>query len=327
MTFDEFNATLPALRVANPGALDMTETRAYRALAPLAETALGGLHVEDTGYRCHVAQAWHERLGLAEPLEQVLVSKGVRHALGVLFRLWAAEGRKVAMPADVFPTYLQLARDAGLTFTLYPTQPSAARADFTDCDVVLAANPVSPRATSLSPVEALHLEAWAVSHPDRLLVVDAVYDLSRALAPATRRLFATGQAVVLYSLSKAWLAPLRAGAVLVPRALVGQLTEAFRAEAVDRTMLAQAHALLTRRESFPLQVREHWAALQAQREPLLRSRGMSLSPSAGAGCPSYLFCIQGHWQDVLRAGVLGRPLSVWGSTRQDVTVISTLAPV
>ena len=324
MNFTDFTAGLPRLREENPNALALTETRVTKALAGLAGSAFEGLEVQETGYRCHIAQDWHERLCALAPLECFLVSAGVRHSLSVLFREWAKEGRRAALPADVYPVYLQLADAAGLQYGLYTSAADEGFPDLEGFDIVLAANPVKPRGTYLSRRERLQLLGWLAGSAKRRLVLDVVYDLEPGLAQATRYLAQSGQCILLHSLSKAWLAPLRAGAVVVPQQDASFWTPVFRRESVDRGMLAQAHALLTQRPEFPRQVQHAFSSRAAALRGVLQQRNVVESAFPGVASPGYLVCVQGSWPELLAKGLLGLPLEVFGGGNPNVTVLSAL---
>lgn len=326
MNFTDYTALLPELRAQHPKALDLTETRVTKALADLAIEAFVGLKVPEVGYRCHIAKAWQDRLPpLVRWPNTVLVSAGVRHALAVLFREWAAQGLKAALPIDVYPVYLQLADAAGLQYRTYSAHAEGAFSDLEDVDVALVANPVKPRGTHLSFYEHLELMEWLMRDEKRRVVVDAVYDLTSSLAGSTESLLLTRQAILLHSLSKGWLAPLRAGAVVVPPQDVAFWTPVFRAEPVDRSKLAEAEALLTQRPDFPRKVQQVIGDKAEALHSELRRRGIEPCEFAGDRAASYLVCVEGSWKQTLEKGVLGLPMTSFGGTNLEVTVLSALS--
>ncbi len=333
-TFDQmdyacFNANLLALKAAYPLAEDCTRTR-FQAGAPLLlrEQTLAQLALPARGHRCHIAQAWAKRLApLGVETQQLLVSQGVRQSLDWLMGEWARHGLRLALPADVYPVYAQLAATNYLLCTEYPLHPSLQASGWAGADVLLLTNPVKPRGTALAPAEIEQIRQWLAQDTRRRVVVDAVYDLLPALQPGTQALWATGQAVVLHSLSKAWLSPLLAGVAVVPQADVAQLTPVFRAQAGDGAALAQAEAWLQQRPDFPQAVGQAFVQARGALASRLHAVGLQPLSAPGDGVPGYLLPVACSVQQGAQAGFIGLPATAFGAAwpgHAAVTVFSAL---
>lgn len=328
--FAQFNALRPALLGAHRRRpLDLAETRFARAVAPVF-AGTDELLVPDRGHRCHVAEAWLACFALPpEWKSRALVTQGVRQSLQCLFAQWAREGKRVLLPADVYPVYLALAREAGCNFATYATWPQARFEGLDVADVVLAASPMKPRGDVLLAEEKQLLRAWLQGDAQRRLVIDAVYTFDTRLCPSTRLLLDSGQVLLLHSLSKGWAEPLAAGIALVPEADVATLTPAFRALAPDADRLAFAQALLEQDRMGPELLRRHLAGLQAQLATTLAGALLPDAVSARATSPGqYLFVLEQDWRTLLaQHRVLALPLSVFGSDKEGVSVVSSLPPL
>ena len=311
----------------HPGVFDASETRLAPSLAgelPAPES----LPCPPVGHRCHVAEQWLECFGLpADWKPRALVSQGVRHSLQALLAHWARQDRRVALPSDVYPVYLALARTADCKLATYASFPSF-DADVLDvADVLVVADPFKPRGTPLSAQEVHAIERWLRAEAHRRVVVDAVYQFDTRLSESTSRLLATGQAIVLHSLSKGWASPLIAGIALVPEQDVAEFTSVFRPLEVDRRQLALAQGLLSGDRGRPA----HLAAVLRSREVELRQalqhRGIEL-PSADEIPGQYLFVAPLPWTQLLsRHGVLALPASTFGSREARFSIVSSLAPL
>ena len=329
MNYAAFGENLPALKAAYPMATDCTRTR-FQAGAPLAlrEQTLAQLALPARGHRCHIAQAWAKRLApWGVDAQQLLVSQGVRQSLDWLMGEWARHGLRLALPADVYPVYAQLAAKNRLLYTEYPLHPSLQASAWAGADVLLLTNPVKPRGTALTPAEIEQVCQWLAQDARRRVVVDAVYDLLPALQASTQALWATGQAVVLHSLSKAWLSPLLAGVAVVPQADVAQLTPVFRAPAGDGAALAQAEAWLQQQPGFPQAVGQAFVRARDALASRLCAAGLQPLSAPGDAVPGYLLPVACSVRQGAQAGFIGLPTTAFGVAwpgHAAVTVFSAL---
>ena len=330
MGYAAFMANSYGLKLQHPHVVDCTRTRFHEGVPlPLREQALAKLVLPARGHRCHAAQAWAKRLApWGVGAQQIFVNQGVRQSLDWLMTAWAKQGLRLALPADVYPVYAQTARRKGMYGSAYPLNPVLQATAWGNADVLLVTNPVKPRGTALTPPEIAQITQWLAQDAKRRVVVDAVYDLLPALLPGTQALWATGQAVVLHSLSKAWLSPWVAGVAVVPEGDVAQLRPLFRAPAGDGAGLAQAEAWLQQQPDFPQTVGK---AFEQAREGLARTlRAAGLHPLAqdqDHAVPSYLLPVACSVQQGVQAGFIGLPASAFGAAwpgHAAVTVFSAL---
>jgi molybdenum cofactor biosynthesis enzyme MoaA len=253
--------------------------------------------------------AWMRHLGY--PVRHRFHSRGVRDSLRVLLGWLAGQGRSIALPCDIYPVYRQIADMVGVAFSTYPTLPAfdiAAALTCTD-DALLLTAPLSPLGRDLTGEEVAALVAWLREHPERLLILDRVYDYggSADIAP----LLATSQAAVCWSLSKAFLSPLVMGFTVVPENLAHLSGQAPAAE--------QAATILTRHRDFPAEqvsiFRYRWQHLA----PLLSSLDPEWQPPA----MGYLSVLRVPQTELLARGVLAVPGAVYEAGDR-VSVVSCL---
>lgn len=327
MNFAEFVEKLPALRKKYPDALDLTETRVSRFYsAAFFANAIRG-RTPEQGYRCHVAKAWTARWHFTtKDISTVFVSQGVRHSLRIIFEQLASEGKRVAVPSDVYPVYLDIAKAVGVDFVTYEVLTPLREATLPEADWLLVPDPVKPRGGHLSLAERNHLRAWAETTPTRRILIDGVYNLSDSMGYVPTELFKLGRAVYLSSLSKRMLAPLRAGVAVFNQADAPAWEPVFRRQAVDRVMLAEAEAYLTLEDTKPhLAYAMELLIRLGTLEQLLASKGLPLwGHTEKLRGDVYLVPVALSWTALAEAGILGVPYSAFGGTREDVTVISTI---
>ena len=303
--------------------IDLTNCSMVDALQPW-RPAPPELVLPANAHRCHLAEHWLNVFGLPpEWKKQALVCKGVRHSLGLLCKGWAETNSKVLMPYDVYPVYLETAQSAGVTLETYQTWPTTPDV-YPDADVLLITNPLKPRGTSLTTPELDAVKTWLAKDASRRVVVDAVYTFSTHLDQSTLTLFETGQAIVLHSLSKGWAYPLVMGVALVPTSDVERWAPMFRADGPALPQLCLAEALLTQAPHTPESFSRVLTLGQLELEALCSIKGVPLLKGQ-AGLARYHFLVPMEWMELLiTTGVLGMPLSIFGSNKPEVSVITSL---
>lgn len=324
MNFADFQTRRQALLSTRPDLLDCAETNLYRALAhliPAAPPPAAG-----TVHRCHLASQWTELFGLpAEGAKRALISNGVRDSLARLFRHYAAQGARLWLPADNYPVYHELAAAAGLAPRSFPTLPGIewpTDAPDDKDEVLLITHPLKPRNRPLDDQDLQALLGWLGQNPRRRLLLDAVYTLGVRLDEVTLQLLATGQTLLLHSLTKGWLHPRLFGIALVPEADAADLTPVFRDSPPSQPNLARARHLMTEHAAMPGQVAQ---ALEGAKQRLLgHLPGLEPSRLATSGV-GYFFPVLRPWEQLLEEGVLGLPASTFGSNREDITLLSSLS--
>ncbi len=323
MNFQEFQTHRAAQLAADPTLIDLAETNLWHALADLVPTLstneMPHLH------RCHLAQAWLATFGLPETWAgRALVSSGVRHSLSMILPILAQRGVQLRLTEDVYPVYGQLARAAGLDFQAFPTLPLWESPHDGDC--LLLPNPLKPAGRWLMTHEVSALQEWLASDGRRRLLLDAVYTFDTQLHPTTLALLETNQTILLHSLSKGWLHPQVFGVALVPETDLDDFTAVFRENSPSQVNLLKARQLLDHHAFCPKQVA---AALATRREQLLtrlpeQVRSQILQPR-DAESAGYLIAIRAPQRQLLEQHhLLTIPLSVFGSSHQDCSVLSTL---
>ncbi|HPH65375.1 MAG TPA: hypothetical protein PLF40_06505, partial [Kofleriaceae bacterium] len=210
---------------------------------------------------------------------------------------------------------------ATLPTTEWPT--SGPRASL---EILLITNPLKPRNRWLNADDVAHVSAWLAADSRRRLLLDTVYTFDTRFDAATMQLFATGQTIVLHSLTKAWLQPRLFGITLIPPADAATLTPLFVANPPSQSNLARARDLLLHHAAMPAAVRQTLRDAQQRLRTVLQNHH---AIPADAWLPTdavgYLFPVQLPWQTLLEQHhVLAMPASVFGSARQDISIVSSL---
>ncbi|MDT0566261.1 aspartate aminotransferase [Streptomyces sp. DSM 3412] len=328
MRFEEFQEFRQRQLSAAPTLLDAAETNVYRALAPTRPeppTEIGTVH------RCDLARAWLRRFELPEEWSgRAMVSRGVRHGLGVVFEWLRAVQARVWLPGDVYPVYFELARAAGLAPASYPTLPAPvlprSPIDHHRPEYLLLANPSKPLGRYLSDDECAAVIAWLRASPCRRVLIDSVYDLGAPFAPGTRRLLDTGRAVLLHSVTKGWLWPRTFGVVLLGPTQT-ELAEAFRADPPTPAQLGFADRLLTEHSDVPRHVVGELTARAERLFERLPDDVLKAISTASRACPgNYFFPAEVPAETLQREyGVLAMPVSVFGVSTWPGSVLTSLA--
>lgn len=324
MTFADFQIHRDRLLATRPELLDASETNLYRALRHLHP---GTEQAEASGtiHRCHLATEWAHTQGLPkEAARRAMITQGVRDGLGQIF---AHTGKACRwwLPEDCYPVYHDLARAAGILPRTFPTLPAPSWPEETPApgrEMLLITNPMKPLGRWLDRRDVAMLSAWLAASPERRLLIDAVYSLEPALHPSTEALLATSQVWLLHSLTKGWLHPRLFGTVLIPENDFAEWAPVFRTTAPPQANLAKARFLMARHAGCPAKVTQ--ALERAASHLLAELERLALSPLA-AGAPAYFFVLQESWASLLERDVLGIPVSVFGSHREDLTVLSSLS--
>ncbi len=324
MNFAAFQKFRDDLLKEQQGILDCAETNLYRTLArlnpPPAAPSPGTVH------RCHLASEWVARFGFPpETSRRALISCGVRDSLARLFRHFAGESAALWIPSDNYPVYGELARAAGLTFREFVTLPSPVWPDappVSGPELLLLTNPLKPCGRYLTQEEIGALKRWLAASASRRLLVDAVYTFDTVFHSSTLALLETGQTLLLHSLTKGCLHPRLFGVTLVPEADAAPLTPAFRPDPPPQENLARARALMGEHAAMPVAVaRELEAGMLRLREKVL----VPLPAAHSGNAPGYFLTIDRNWRDLLESHrILGLPATVFGSSREDLTILSSL---
>jgi aspartate/methionine/tyrosine aminotransferase len=324
MKFEDFSALRARLLLTRSDVIDCGETNAYRALAALAvpPTVAPSAKI----HRCHLAAEWTAHFGLdASCTTRALISCGIRDSLTRLSAHYASVAATLWLPEDNYPAYGEIAARAGLTIRTFATLPEPCwpgGEPHAEPELILVTNPLKPRARFLSDDDAVALSAWLAASPARRLVIDAVYTFGSRFDASTQRLMASDQAILLHSVTKGWLHPRLVGVALVPERDLATLAPMFRASGPPQESLARARAMLSTHGSTPATIAKALSVAQQRMRNALPDLGSQLWPCDATG---YLFPISARWEELLdKHRVLGVPASVFGSSRPDITILSSL---
>jgi len=323
MNFADFQHSREKILRDGDDLLDCSATNLYAALAHLipAPSPLP----EKTIHRCHLASEWTEHFRLPpETSRYALVSCGVRDSLARLFRHYQRVDARLWIPADNYPIYAELARRAGLDPCEFPTLPQPVWPDNQPNgrpEILLVTNPLKPLGRFLSANDTSALIAWLQAASSRRLILDAVYDLNRPFHSSTRNLLASGQVILLHSLTKGWLHPRLFGVALVPQQDTAALSDLFRAEPPPQSNLARARELMAHHAEMPSTIAREIAAARAR----LLAAWAEPFPGISDRSEGYFLPVAGKWSDLLEARkVLGLPASVFGSSHDNITILSCI---
>lgn len=342
LTFEQFQLLRISMLRQEPSLLDLTETRMAHVLAPWTAHADEGW-MPAQGHRCHVAQTWLECFCLpAQWKPRALVTQGVRASLKVLFEHAKSQGLSIALPQDVYPVYASLARDAGLEAAATPRYPTMGLATLStalracpqalEADWLLVTSPCKPCGIEMSSSDVDMLLPWLAQKATRRVLIDAVYAFEPLMKGPVQTLVASEQATYLHSLSKGWAAPLRAGVMLVPPQDVEMLTPRVRSLTAGKPSLRLAQGLLQSDRARPLVLGGVLDHLRKSLTQTLRAKGLGAeltryveaAPSPVLG--QYLFVVPRDWRKLFHEyAVLALPASIFGSSREDLSVVSSLA--
>ena len=325
MNFAHFQKTRETLLRDHPGLIDCAATNLYAALArvipPTSPASEARVH------RCHLATQWTELFGFeAEASRRALISCGVRDSLALLFRYYAGIKARLLLPTDNYPVYEELARAAGLEIRKFPTLPLPAWPNATPDtapEILLVTNPLKPLGRWITREEVTVLSEWLSADPRRRLLLDTVYTFEDRFHPTTLQLLATGQTILLYSLTKGWLHPRLFGVALVPENDFAALSAVFRSEPPPQANLSRARELMHAYSAMPQIIAQ---ALSAARRRMLSFLPSDLSPLSALDAPGYFVPVVGNWESIFaKTKILGVPATAFGSGREDITILTSLS--
>lgn len=188
--------------------------------------------------------------------------------------------------------------------------------------MLLVTHPLKPRGRRLNAADVAALSNWLAVSSRRRLLIDTAYTFDTRFDPATSRLLATDQAILLHSVTKGWLHPRLFGITLVPEEDANVLTPLFRAHAPSQDNLARARQMLGPHANMPALVAAELASAWRRMRERLPS---AMSVMRYDDTPGYFICVSGSWRELLDTHrVLGLPATVFGSARKDITILSSL---
>ncbi len=256
---------------------------------------------------------WRMRWGLTAIEGSVRLSTGVRPLLGRLFERFAGGGRQVFAPQDVYPVYLDLARQAGVALSIFPTVPRPALPPVGvggGRQALLMPEPLVPLGRGLDESETAHIQSWLDEDRERLLILDCVYTFGERFTKTAEAFLAGGQTILLHSLAKGFLTPDVAGFALGPASVLKALVD----DIGDDARRAAVHVL---REASDLPQR--LASEFSRRWSALRRTVDVPAPSTG-----YFSVVPVEFKALLARKQLAVPGSVFGAHTDDWSVVTCL---
>lgn len=309
----------------NPALFDAGETNIYRSFSrhpelPEIEPCSANLQV----YRCDLAREISRKYGF--PQERIAISRGVRDSLSVLFPIAAQLKVTIWIPADVYPTYWSLASTASEDIVTKPflIGPNPLWPESAPCGAaewLLLPNPIKPWGRQLSTVDVDILRSWVTASPQRRILIDGVY-APDTVPDSTLSLLATGQVLLLMSLSKGWLLPRKLGWVVLPEIDAESMKPCFANREKDLPSLRIAWNAMFRFPERPTVVKR---LVDAQRKILISELANQKlykvsDPNEGYFVPSSNSTAK--WR---AAGVIAIPASIFGSNCS-ASFLSALTP-
>ena len=327
MDFMQFLAWSQQASRAFPDLKRLCETRIARAFEPIRPTVEVPTTFP-TAHRCNLARRWCEVRGLPSRMaKNALICEGVRHGLGLIFKLLAKAGKRVAVPRDVYPVYWSLAEEAGVlaigieTFPIFDVDAILENASAAGASVVLVPAPLKLQGRRWTSNEVDCAITWLSRDSRRRLIVDGVYSFGLPTDPLINRLLETGQVNYLDSLSKGWLHEMVLGVAIVPESDFGMYAGTFRGLTLCQQKLFCAGELLARFHHFPVQLTKEINRRRDVIWKLIETTGLKTLPAT----QGYLVPIHGGAPSlVAEHGLLTIPASVFGSSLLEWSVASAL---
>jgi aspartate/methionine/tyrosine aminotransferase len=328
MDFTEFLAWSQHVSRTVPSVRRLCETRIARSFASIQPTVYVPVKFA-TVHRCDLAQLWCEVRGLPNRNTTALICEGVRHGLGLIFKVLAQARLRVALPRDVYPVYWRIAAEAGLeavaveTFPCFELRAILETSASSGTSVVVLPFPLKLHGRRWTEEEGDQAITWLREGPQRRLILDGVYSFGLSLDTLVKRLLETGQVIYLDSLSKGWLHELVLGVAIVPESDLDTCGNSFRSLQLSQTNLFLSRGLLSNFYRFPIQLTEEIERRRDTLLKLLKGTGMRVLP-AGQG---YFVAIEGSASVLLKEyQLLTMPATVFGSRLLQWSVASALPP-
>lgn len=269
-----------------------------------------------------VLNLWTETMGMEEHRGIAIPSGGVRESLKGLFNIFAANGKELWLPEDVYPFYWETAQNAGLkprSFSTLPTPDLTALDQASTDSVIVITNPISPLGRTLSKDEVTKIKEWLNGSKDRQVILDTVYSYTRGFDASTLELFEAGQCFVAHSLSKAWLERGVFGVLLAPEKYKEVCNDILVAP--PESACSSAFAALEKQNDLS-DVQQ--SAFSKEWDKLTREI-QKIAPYFNAPETGYFATIEANHNDVLEDhSALVIPATVFGSRNPNISIVSCL---
>ena len=226
------------------------------------------------------------------------------------------------LPDDVYPEYWKIAAECQLSSHPWNTLPTPQFTSLDTCPrraALLLPYPLTPLGRYLFHTERDQLNNWLRRSAERCLILDTVYLFDSRLDATIREFFRHRQTFVLHSLAKAWLLPDSLGVIASP---IGHAVSILSAGCELRSeSLGLACRALRERRDLPGKLGTIFNNAWSNSAERLRKASPAWEPPA----TGYFSVIDVPFEELLdKHGILGVPASVFGSRRDDLTVLSCL---
>lgn len=276
-------------------------------------------------YRCHIVEDYLMVHNLPNEVKSMVgACSGVRESLGVISKFY--NNRKFIIPSDVYPVYRDILEKSNVSsIQEYETLNDQKIYEFlkdSTGDTLLICFPLKP--LGHNAVEQLqHISDWLDENPDRLLIVDGVYETSLGLdKDYFVKLLMSGKKVIyLNSLSKSWCLPNTFGVAIISESIEekNSLINEFRLIEKDFEKLKKAYIALNLQRDIPTKIRNNIVDMI---NIVNFEYGFNLPVNSKN--PSYLFKINKSYDDLLSMGIEAIKPSLYGSKNDRISIISVL---
>ena len=257
---------------------------------------------------------WSEVNSIEISKENLAFSKGIRDSLGILFEMF--KEKNIYIPHDIYPRYFDLAKNNKLkSFTTYPKMDWELLENLED-SVVLLTIPFTPLGRLMDEDDIVKIEN--LISKNNHVIIDSVYDYDlKNNFKKLEVLLKTERIFWLHSLSKTYLSPEVLGINYVPKAYKVYFTHSKNNGLNEECNFRRPYDILTQKSNFSaLQSGE----FQKGFDFLAENTGLDVYESEIA----YFAVVNKPFEELLKYNILGVPASVFGSEREDFTVVTGL---
>jgi len=257
---------------------------------------------------------WSKVNGTQISNENLAFSRGVRDSLGILFAFF--KERDIFIPHDIYPRYFELSKENRVkSFTTYPKMDWEFLKTIEN-SVILLTIPFTPVGRVLEEDALKEIEV--VIKNGNHLIIDSVYDYDlKNNFKKLKVLLESERVFWLHSLSKTYLSPEILGINYVPRAYKIYFENSWKNSLNEMNDFSRPYDILTQKPNFSnLQSEEFMKGFDF----LSENTGLDIYESEIA----YFAVVEESFESLLKHNILAVPASVFGSKRDDLTVVTGL---
>ena len=254
---------------------------------------------------------------------KVALTKGIRSFLRSVMKSTWGQNALWIIPADVFPTYSEIAKEMGVRrseMITWPTMQFKISAQTNFPTVLLLPVPHSPTGKDLTETELKAVRTWLEQSSNHFLLLDLVYTYEPLQPSVLGQLLRTSPNVLAaYSMSKTWLQRCLAGCAAIPNKIFDDIFVHCEPPSPNESGLAVE--CLKNQVSLPKFQATCFKSKWHEFLPTLQKASPHwLPPHSG-----YLSTIHLDWDTMLeKHGILGVPPALFGSSASDYSIISCL---